>query len=208
MRRPFVAASTLALALSCAPAGAQQRPPDPPRPPVTFDPAAIRRQAAQLAEFKALLADPDPIVRLLTMRETIRAGDAMQRQMAIEIGLASNESAMVEMALRGLLANIQQILIEFVDVEGKPTLEGGTASLRLTITQFSAETGRLEGTIACPNEPKWSGQIQGTVISFNMANNWCSGTLTWAGESGDFRGRVNIDNGFARGNRNAVWKPR
>lgn len=211
MRRSYVAAFALALAFWGAPAGAQQaqtKPTDPPRGPATFDAAAIRRQAAQRAEFHTLLSDPDPMVRLATMQEAMRAGDASQRQMAIDAGLASNESAMVEMALRGVLANVQQIVMEFVDAEGKPTVEGGSASLRLTITNFDKETGHMEGTSACNGDPKWTGQIQGTVFTFNAANNWCSGTLNWVTESVDFRGRVNLTAGSSQGNRNAVWKPR
>ncbi len=186
----------------------QQKPADAPRAPATFDAAAIRRLAAQRAEFRTLLADPDPMVRLATMQEAIRAGDASQRQMAIDAGLVSNESAMVEMALRGVLANVQQIVMEFVDAEGKPTVEGGAASLRLTVTRFDTDTGHVEGTSACYNNPKWTGQLQGIVLSFNAENNACSGTLSWTTESGDFRGRVNISGGNSQGNRNAVWKPR
>jgi hypothetical protein len=186
----------------------QQKPSEAARSGTGFDPAAIRRQAAQLAEFRKLLADPDPSVRLLTMREALRAGDSSQRQLSIEAGLASGESAMIELALRGVMMNIQQIVIEFVDAEGKPTVEGGTASLRLTVGQFNTETGQLSGPSACGNQPKWSGQLQGTVFSFNADNHWCSGTLTWVTESAEFLGRVNIYLGEAQGNRNGVWKPR
>ncbi|MGI4976811.1 MAG: hypothetical protein ACRYG6_07695 [Janthinobacterium lividum] len=211
MRRHCVAACALLFVLCGGTAGARQtqtKPSDVPKAPATFDAAAIRRLAAQRAEFRTLLSDPDPTVRLATMQEAIRAGDASQRQMAIDAGLASNESAMVEMALRGVMANIQQIVMEFVDAEGKSTVDGRSANFRLTITHFDTETGHVEGTAACANNPKWSGQLQGTVLSFNTDNNWCSGVLNWTAESGDFRGRVNTDNGSASANRNAVWKPR
>ncbi len=209
MRSSFVAVFVAALALAWAPAEAQQaKAVEPARAAPVFDAAAIRRQAAQLAEFRTLLADPDPTVRLLTLREAIRAGDATQRQMAIEMGLASNESEMLELALRGMMANIHQIIMEFVDAEGKLTTAGNTASLRLTVTQFDMETGQIQGTSACNGTPKWSGQLQGVMLVFNADTNMCSGSLTWVSDPGDFRGRVNLYSGQTEGNRNAIWKPR
>lgn len=185
------------------------KPADAPRTAAgTFDAANIRRQAAQMAEFRALLSDPDPTVRLITMREAIRAGDAGQRQMAIDAGLSSSESAMLDIALRGVMVNIQQIIIEFADADGKPSVEGGVANLRLTLAEFNPESGQTKGTSAYNGSPKWSGQLQGVVFSFNAENHWCSGTLSWNSESGDFRGRVNITAGTSQGNRNAIWKPR
>ena len=197
------------MALGWAPAEAQQaKAAEPARAAPVFDPAAIRRQAAQLAEFRALLADPDPTVRLLTLREAIRAGDATQRQMAIEMGLASNESAMLELALRGVMANIHQIVMEFVDAEGKSTTAGDAASLRLTVTQFDTESGQIQGTSVCSGNAKWSGQLQGTILAFNTDNNSCSGFLTLVSDPGDLRGHINLYFGQTAGNRNAIWKPR
>jgi hypothetical protein len=92
------------LALWAGQAGAQQpqKAAEPPRTVKAFDPAAIRRQAAQIAEFRASLADPDATVRLLTMQEAIANGDPNQRDLAIEAGLASNESIMLNAALRAI----------------------------------------------------------------------------------------------------------
>ena len=196
------------IALSGATAFAQPAPQKPPAPG-QINPADIRRQAAQRAEFRALLADPDADVRLLTMREAIVNGDAIQRSAAIEAGLASNETAMLEQALRGVMTDTQVITLEFLDKDGKITTEGGVANLRLEIKKFDPATGRFEGNIACRDNPAFVGQLQGAVFAFRQApNTWCNGTLTWSPETGDFRGRINFDNGNPAGNRNAVWKPR
>lgn len=210
MYQRCLAASVVLLALCVSQSSAQTppKPADPPRAAAVFDAASIRRQAAQIAEFRALLSDPDATIRLITMREAIRAGDAVQRQIAIEAGLASSESTMLDVALRGVMMNIQQMIIEFVDADGKPTTEGGAASLRLTVGEFNPESGQIRGTSVCSGGPKWSGQSQGVVFSFNSESSYCSGTLNWTPESGDFRGRVNINGGTSQGNRNAIWKPR
>lgn len=185
------------------------KPAEAPRPQATFDAASIRRQAGGLAEFRAMLADPDSNVRLLAMREAIRVGDASQRQMAIEAGLASNESSMVEVALRGILTNVQQIVIEATDAEGKITIDGKSPALKLSVVQFDSETGKASGVSSCNAntglDGKWSGQFQGSVFSFDTLSHYCSGTLIWSGDTADFRGRVNMD---SKSPRLSVWKPR
>ena len=182
------------------------KPAEPPRTQATFDAASIRRQASGLAEFRAMLADPDSNVRFLAMHEAFRVGDASQRQLAIEAGLASNESSMLEMALRGILINIQQIVIEFTDVEGNTNVDVKNGSaLKLTVVQFDIETGKTSGVSSCNNDDKWSGQFQGSVFSFDTLSHYCSGTLTWSGDTADFRGRVNMD---SKSPRLSVWKPR
>ena len=187
------------------------KPAEAPRPQATFDAASIRRQAGVLAEFRAMLADPDSNVRLLAMREAIRVGDASQRQMAIEAGLASNESSMVEVALRGILTNVQQIVIEATDAEGKITIDGKSPALKLSVVQFDSETGKASGVSSCVpggGDGKWSGQFQGSVFSFDTLSHYCSGTLSWSGDTADFRGRVNTDNGDPKYTHLSVWKPR
>lgn len=209
MRNRFVAVLVAALTPWVGQAGAQQqKPAEAPRVARTFDPAAIRRQAAQIAEFRALLSDPDGPVRLLAMREAIANGDGTQRGLAIEAGLASNESVMLDAALKGILANTHQIIIEFIDKEGNPSVDGNTSSIRLTANKFDIDTGHIEGKTPCNNGKGWSGQLQGTVFSFIDDSYICNGTLKWSADTGDFRGRVNFTNGQSAGNRNAVWKPR
>lgn len=205
----FVVPALAGLLLTSGPAVlAQQRPAEASRPAPAFDPAAIRRQAAQLDEFRALLADPSATVRLLTIREAITGPDATMRQLAIETGLASNEAAMIELALGGLLVNTQQMIIEFVDKDGKPNLEGHLVTLHLAIQKFDANTGKIEGVEAANTNIKWFGQLQGVTLAVFGTNHQWSGSLRWAGETGDFRGRINIEGGSPRGIRNAVWKPR
>lgn len=184
--------------------------PEPPRPQVSFDAASIRRQVAGLSEFKALLADPDPNLRLLTMREGIRVGDATQRQMAIEAGLASNESSMIEIALRGIIVNIQQIIIESTDAEGKVAIDENNIVLKLTVDKFDLDTGRMSGVSNCVfgDDGKWSGQFQGTVFSFNILNQHCSGTVSWSAETANFVGRIRTDVFGHRGTVTVAWKPR
>ena len=208
MQMPAILVGCMMIVAGGVAAAQPAKPAEPPRTQATFDAASIRRQAGVLAEFRAMLADPDSNVRLLAMREAIRVGDASQRQMAIEAGLASNESSMVEVALRGILTNVQQIVIEATDAEGKITIDGNSSALKLSVAQFDAETGKASGVSSCnmnSSDGKWSGQFQGSVFSFDTLSHYCSGTLIWSGDTADFRGRVNMD---SKSPRLSVWKPR
>lgn len=176
--------------------------------PAPLDLDTVRRDAARLAEIRGLLADPDPNVRMLTMRETLRAGNPAQRQLALEAGLASADSAMVELALRSVLADTQQVVISLSAIDSTPAQSAGRAarrptreasSLVLTITSFDVDTGKFSG-------PLFSGQLQGTVLSFVRRN--VSGKLVWDSEAAEFRGTVNLMNNFADWDRGASWRPR
>lgn len=199
MQNLLLAALTAGLVLGTAPGnGRAQRPPAPP----------TGGGDAHLAEFRAMLTDPDPSVRAMTLWHGITAGDDTYRTAAIEAGLASNETAMLELSFRGVLANTGQIVIALAGRNGAPPAAGDAGSLRLTISDFDLETGRIDGTAACSDSPTWSGQMQGMVLAFATENGSCSGTLSWEPATGDLRGRVNLDHGRAEANRAAVWTPR
>lgn len=180
--------------------GAMAQQPSPPaRPSVVLDVAAIRKQAAQMAEVRALLADPDPNVRLLAIREIARSGDPIQRQLAIDAGLSSAETSMQEVALRAVIADTQQITINLFNVDGSPIKDGDT-NINLRIDKFDLESGRVNGN-------GWGGQIQGAVFAFNVCCNR-PGSLVWNSETGEFIGTVNVNGSASTGVRKAVWRPR
>ena len=208
--RSFAAAAIVtALAVAAPNTRAQQKPStaDTYAAPKGFDPAAIRRQAAQRAELRSLLNDSDADVRLFTMREAIRNGDDVQRSTAIEAALASNETAMVEQALRGMIHDSPSIIIEFLDKDGKPFTQGQYINLRIEIKSVDYGSGLVKGTV--PGKTgEIMGQVQGTVFSFQNTAAGYSGVLTWSMETGDLRGKVNLSGSSADGLVNALWKPR
>ena len=192
-------------------ASAQQKGDGPKR----IDAAEIRRQAAQRAELRALLADPDADVRLMTMRAAILNGDDNEREAAITAGLASNETAMLEQAIRGIMKSTQTIIIQFADADGKPvTVDNngaggeGTESIRMAVAKFDPTTGRVEGTLSCVSTPTFQGQFQGAIFAFQQ--NYCAGSLAWSPDTADFRERIMImsNNG---GKKNmtvtGIWRP-
>ena len=168
-----------------------------------LDPAAIRREAAKLAELRALLADSDPNVRLLTIREVARNGDAAQRQLAIEAGLSSAEGALQEAALRALMANVQQIVLQVVPQDAKGESRKDMTSFVLSVEKFDLETGRINGR----GYNGWNGQFQGGIFTFSNGT-YMSGHLAWDAEAGEYRGTVNTEHGRTSGTRKVIWRPR
>lgn len=182
--------------------------------PRRIDAAEIRRQAAQRAELRALLADPDADVRLMTMRAAILNGDEAERGAAIAAGLASNETAMLEQAIRGIMKSAQTIIIQFADGDGKPvSLDNGgaggpgTEAIQLAVTKFDPETGRVEGKTFCRSNGMFQGQFQGVIFAFRA--DYCSGSLAWSSDTADFRGRVAVD-GYSNAKNmtvTGIWRP-
>ena len=194
--RPLFVCLALVLTLA-SPMPAESATPEPARP-APVDSGALRREAAQIATIRALLADPDPTVRLLAVRDYARSPNPIQSQLAIEAGLSSTELAMQEVALRAVLATTKQIVIA---LEGGGCMRGSgvRSSLDLPITSFDPATANIAGK-------GWSGQLQGATFAF--ASGARSGTLLFDPESREFRGTVNLAGGRAGCAQNASWRPR
>ena len=198
-QKPLVLAITLLASLAPL-AGRAQQPPASPRPAVVLDAGAIRKQAAQMAEVRGLLSDPDPNVRLLAIREIARSGDPIQRQLAIDAGLSSAETSMQQVALRAVVADTSQIFVTMSKADGTPITEGAS-SFALSLSKFDVETGKMSGNC-------WEGQLQGAVFAFNQGCGGPNGSLVWDTEAGEFRGMVNLSGNAVTGIRKAVWRPR
>ena len=198
MRLYHLAFLTCFAALAFKPAAAQQK----PNGPVRLDAAEIRRQATQLAELRSLLSDPNPDVRFFTMREAILKGDEVQRSTAIDVGLASNETKMIELAVGGMLASTQNAIIEFIGDDGTPLPD----TLQMTIKKFDPASGKIEGDMPCNGGRPFTGQLQGAVLS--ITNGVCSCALSWSATTADLRGKMNVNGGRADGVRNVLWRPR
>jgi len=195
---PAVALLTILAAGFAEPAGAQQA--NTTRAP-TLDAGSLRRQAAQLAELRSLLNDPDPNIRVVAIREIARTGDPLQRQLAIDIGLSSAEAAIQQVAIRELMVHVKQIVLALEPPEGKAP-PNTLSSFALTVAEFNPETGALAGL-----NNYWSGQIQGASLAFVYSSN-ISANLFWNAEAGEYRGIVNFNSGRAEGDRKASWRPR
>lgn len=191
----LVIAAAVAGLVALPPAVAQQA--ATPRP-VPSNQDAIRQDAAQIAKERALLADPDPNVRLLALREYARSADPIQSQIAIEAGLSSAELAMQEVALRAVLAGTRQIVIELKE-GGCQHASSAVSSFNLPLTAFDPASGTV-------TERSWQGQLSGGTFTFVAGHR--SGSLLFDSDAREFRGTVNLNGGRAGCAQNASWRPR
>jgi hypothetical protein len=185
----------------------------PATPGPQLDLGAARRQAAELADIRAILNDPDANVRLLAIREIAARGNAVQRQVAIEAGLSSTDAVVQEMTLRMLAATLQIVVLPFVNEEGETpeVARRDRTSLTLSFKSFDTETGRFAGDVlaACNNSPTtaFTGQLTGNVLTFATQGGFCTGSLRWDPDRREFAGTVNLLTGRAEANRRVVWRP-
>ena len=190
---------------------ASQAPPQrPPAQGQQLDLSAARRQAAELAEIRAILNDPDANVRLFAIREIAARGNAVQRQVAIETGLSSTDAVVQEMTLRMLAATFQTVVLPFVNEEGNAAeaARRDRTALTLGFRSFDIDTGRFAGEMlgGC-NNLTFNGQLNGNVLTFAAQQGFCAGSLRWDPERREFAGKVNLSHGRAEADRAVVWRP-
>lgn len=190
MRTPlYLAALLLALALASTPVFAQQACPQSMKAG-ELDPAAIRRSAKAVAELKALLADSDPDIRLLTIKQAITSCDVTLRDTAIEFGLASNETTMVTAALRGTLTGRDALILRYSNGSDSASKEADNASWVMTIVTYDPVIGKVAGRSSCAagDHGEWTGTVAAAALTFVTKNAYCSGRLDWIAEKAQFKG--------------------
>jgi hypothetical protein len=166
---------------------------------------AVRREAAAMDEIQAILADPSPSIRRSAMRAVARGGDPMQRQIAINIGLASRDVEVQEMALRLLLTSVTEIVLEIIDENGRPAQSrDGSTQIILGLSRFDLDNGTIVGRTA--NGYDMQGTTPGLNIIWSAGGGTYSGRMAYSQEVGEFRGTINTSSGNAAGNRLVRWR--
>ena len=191
----------------CSEGWAQQR----PTAPSVLDTQALRREATQLQELRTILADPDPNFRLLALRAIARGTDPLQKRIAVQLGLASADAEIHEMALRVLLSSVADIRLELIDADGQPLQpsDGNTLlQILLKVATFDVDSGKIAGTIPGTSCSTFTGAIPGPTLVWANPNNYCSGELRYNQEAGEFRGSINLESGRATGLKLVRWRHR
>ncbi len=83
-----------------------------------------RKRAREIQEIKQVLADPDQTVRLAAFDAMVGSGNATQREMALDAGLASTDSVLRNLAFKHALLGQDQISITLiVDTEASKVVQ-------------------------------------------------------------------------------------
>lgn len=138
----------------------------------------IQARSQQIAEFRALLNDPDQAVRLAALDEMLSAEDVAMRELAFGLCFNSADDAMRAICLRKKFATLNTISVEFPkqtersDTQAKALKDwGGIYSFG--VEKFDTKTGHFKTT---GTYQQGNGQVSGTRLDFRQP--YCTGSFT------------------------------
>jgi hypothetical protein len=165
----------------------------------------IQARSKQIAEFRALLNDPDQAVRLAALDEMLSADDVAMRELAFGLCFESADAAMRAICLRKKIADLNIINVEFPqrakrsDDQAKVLKEWG-GMYTFGIEKFDPKTGHFVTTGVYR---QGSGQVSGIRLDFRQQ--YCSGSFTlgdgavlegelgcWDGWTGTYQGLIRL----------------
>jgi hypothetical protein len=135
----------------------------------------IQARSQNLAEFRALLNDPDQTVRLAALDTMLKSDDIAMRELAYGTCFNSADAAMRGLCVKNRIADMQSIVIEIGDVDEpteneQKTLDRWSGSYAFTIESFDEKTGQMKTAGSYKNG---TGQVSGT--GFDIAQPYCNG---------------------------------
>lgn len=139
----------------------------------------IQARSQRIAEFRALLNDPDQTVRLAALDEMVGSDDVAMRELAFGVCFNSADEAMRAICLRRKFADLGTINVEFSDPSGQKLADTQAKALQdwgniytFSVTEFDARTGRFKTAGTYRNG---TGQLSGTRLTFSHP--YCTGAF-------------------------------
>ncbi len=139
----------------------------------------IQARSQRIAEFRALLNDPDQTVRLAALDEMLGSDDVAMRELAFGVCFNSADQAMRAICLRRKFADLGTINVEFPGTAGQEwsasqlkVLQEWGGTYTFSVTGFDPKTGRFK-TIGTYRNGK--GQLSGTRLTFKHP--YCAGSF-------------------------------
>ena len=137
--------------------------------------AKIQARSQNLAEFRALLNDPDQTVRLAALDSMLKSDDIAMREMAYGSCFNSADAAMRGICVKNKMSEMQTIVIEIDDFDGatekeQKTIDNWGGSYTFAIKEFDESTGQMQTQGSYKGG---TGHVTGT--GFDFAQPYCSG---------------------------------
>lgn len=139
------------------------------------DPEALRtkilERSSRIDDYKALLNDANPTVRLTAFDEMVGSGDPAMREAAIEIGLNSADAPMRALAFREMVAGAKTMALN-LSKPSEATKPSANFVLRNPVIPIHIESiDRVTGE----TKVKWgryvgTGQLTGLRLTFAVKN--------------------------------------
>jgi len=149
----------------------------------------IQARSQNLAEFRALLNDPDQTVRLAALDTMLKSDDNAMRELAYSSCLSSADAAMRGLCVKNKIGEMQTISIEIAELSEPTEIEQKTIAnwgnaYNFTIKEFDERTGQFKTTGSYKNG---NGHVTGSGLDF--AQPYCSGVFELA-DSGYLEGEL------------------
>jgi hypothetical protein len=138
---------------------------------------SIQERAHRIAEYRALLNDPDQSVRLAALDTMLKSDDIAMRELAYAVAFVSTDPTMRAVALKHRIAGMQTVVITIASRKDasqneKRVRDAWGGSYAFDIGGFQEKTGRFN-TSGANTEGK--GQVVGTTLEFSRQ--YCRGTF-------------------------------
>ena len=156
----------------------------------------IQARSQNLAEFRALLNDPDQTVRLAALDTMLTSDDIAMRELAYSSCMSSADAAMRGLCVKKKISEMQTIAIEITDIdqptenEEKTVLKWGSA-YSFKVKEFDERTGQFTTAGSYKNG---DGHVTGSGLDFTQP--YCSGVFELA-DSGYLEGEVRCTGSWA-----------
>lgn len=139
----------------------------------------IKARAAEINELKALLANPDPSIRIAAIDIMQNSEDLAMREMGFNAGINSSDESVLAVTIMNKFKLIKNFNIEMIPATKVPadkqkvlTEMGGR--LGVNIKKYDQKTATFENSTTYSGNVRTS-SISGTIIQLNTA--YCNGAL-------------------------------
>ncbi len=156
----------------------------------------IQARSQNLAEFRALLNDPDQTVRLAALDTMLKSDDIAMRELAYSSCLSSADAAMRGLCVKNKIGEMQTIAIVIADIDEPTEIEQKTvvswgSAYNFTITEFDERTGQFK---TAGLYKKGTGHVTGSGLDF--AQPYCTGVFELV-DSGYLEGELRCTGSWA-----------
>ena len=167
--------------------------------------AQAQGRADQIAEYRALLNNPDQNVRVAALDVMLKSNDPAMREIAFNLAFSSADDAMRAIALRNKMHYLKTLNFDLSVMENatenevEVVNEKFASSYPLLIDGFDDSTGAISF-----KDRNVTGQLNGVGMEFYSSNPGedCSGALTLVDGVAELQGLLNCSSSNSKGNYN------
>ncbi len=153
----------------------------------------IKKRAAEINEFKALVNDADPALRLAAIDSMQNSSDLAAKEMAFSAGFNAADESVVALTIRNRFSEIDNFVVKLTapEGEGKPqeVFAWAGGQVMFNILSYDKDKGTFSNRTHLANSKNQS-TISG--LNLHLASNYCQGSFRLADDL-VYRGNMTCD---------------